>query len=435
MRLLVLLLILCSFSVPANADDWPHWMGPTRDNVWHEEDLLDRFPEEGPTIVWRTPLAGGYAGPAVAGGKVFVTDYVTAEKIETTNFERDSFSGIERIHCLDEKTGEPKWDFQYEVNYDISYPAGPRCTPTVDEDKVYTLGAVGHLYCFNVQSGDVIWSKDLTKEYGTKPALWGYASHPLIDGEKLICIVGGEGTHAVAFNKQTGKEIWRTLTASEQGYSPPTIIQSGGTRQLILLRPDAVSSVNPETGEEFWSVPYEGTSGSIIMSPIYWNNYLYVGGYNKKCLMLKLSAERPAAEVVWGNKPRHGISPINVQPFLDDGTMYGFDQNGMLMAIELPSGKRLWETAAPVAKRRLDTGTAFLIKQAERYWMFNERGEVLIAKLSPTEGYEEIDRYQVIEPTGTAFGRNVVWCMPALANRRMYVRNDKEIICVDLSAK
>jgi outer membrane protein assembly factor BamB len=350
MRLLIVTIVsLLFFPTAATwADDWPQWMGPKRDNVWREHGLLEKFPAGGPRVVWRTPVAGGYAGPAVAGGKLFVTDYVTQDDVKIDNFDRKEFTGVERVLCLNAETGSEEWRHEYPVKYTISYPAGPRCTPIVDGDKVYTLGAEGHLICFESEKGAIVWQKDLPKAYNTKTAMWGYASHPLIDGNKLICVAGGTGTHAVALDKNTGQEIWRTLTSPEQGYSPPTIIEAGGRRQLILARINALSSVDPETGREYWSVPYEATSGSLIMSPVRSVNYLYIGGYNNQSLLVELAADAPAAEIVWGNKSQHGVSPVNVQPFVNDGTLYGFDQNGRLYAVELPSGKRLWDTTEPV---------------------------------------------------------------------------------------
>jgi len=417
------------------ADDWPQWMGPGRDNIWREEGLLDQFPEGGPTIVWRTPVAGGYAGPAVADGKVYVTDYVTGDDVRVANFERNSSSGTERVLCLDAATGEELWKHEYEATYSISYPAGPRCTPVVHNGKVYTLGAEGMLCCLDIESGEPVWEKNLPEQYNAKTPLWGYATHPLIDGNKLICIVGGPGSHAVAFDVNTGEEIWRTLTSPEQGYSPPMIIEAGGVRQLILFRPNAVTSVDPETGKEYWSVPYEATNGLVSMSPRLTGQYLFAGGYSDQNLLLKLAADQPTAEVEWGNKGGAGISPVNVQPILDEDVMYGFDQSGQLMAVQLPSGERLWQTTDAIGGGRpAGSDTAFIVRQADRYWIFNELGELLIANLSP-DGYQEIDRAKVLEPTNVAFGRDVLWCMPAFANKRMYVRNDKECICVDLAAE
>jgi len=417
-------------------DDWTRWMGPDRNNTWNETGIIDRFPEGGPPVLWRTKIAGGYSGPAVAGGRVFITDYVTKDNVKIANFERTKSTGVERILCLDESTGKQIWKHEYPVTYGISYPAGPRCTPVVDGDLVYVLGAEGMLTCLAVAKGEVVWEVDLVKKYKTKAALWGYAGHPLIDGENLITLAGGNGSHVVAFDKKTGQEKWRSLTAPEQGYCPPTIINAGGVRQLILPQPDAITSVNPDTGETYWEVPYEATSGSIIMAPIHAGDYLYVAGYSKKSALLKLATDKPAAEFVWRDKARDAISPVNVQPYYSetDKLLFGLDQSGDLCALDLVAGKRLWATPQPISKRRLGSGTAFIVRQADRYWLFNESGELVIAKLSPS-GYEEIDRAKVIEPTNTAFGRDVVWSMPAFANKKAYIRNDNEIICVDLEKK
>jgi hypothetical protein len=129
-----------------------------------------------------------------------------------------------------------------------------------------------------------------------------------------------------------------------------------------------------------------------------------------------------------------GISPVNVQPFVEGNLIYGFDQGGELMAIELPSGDRLWETAAPIGRRASGSDTAFMVRHQDRFFLFNEHGDLIIAKLS-RDGYEELDRTHIIDPTGVAFGRDIVWCPPAFANKRIYVRNDKELIAVDLAEK
>jgi outer membrane protein assembly factor BamB len=417
----------------ARAEDWPQWMGPKRDNVWRESGIVDKFPPGGPPVLWRTPIAGGYAGPAVAQGRVFVTDYVTADNVKVDNFARAEFSGMERVLCLSQSSGEVLWKHEYPVRYTVSYPAGPRCTPCVEEDRVYTLGAEGHLFCFHVADGRILWQKDLKETYQTKAALWGYSAHPLIDGDRLLTLAGGEGSHVVALDKRTGAEIWRASDSPETGYSPPTIIEYAGVRQLILLQPNAVVSLDADSGQKLWSVPYEASNGSIIMSPIRVGEYLYVAGYNNRSVLLKLQADRPGASEVWRDK-RNVICPVNVQPFVIDDVVYGMDQKGVLRAVQVPSGERLWESDESIGTRPAGSETTFLVRHEDRFIMFNELGELLIAKLSPA-GYQELDRTKVIEPSNVAFGRDVVWSMPAFANRCVYIRNDKEIICVDLSAQ
>ena len=413
-------------------DDWPQWMGPTRDSVWHEDGIVERFPAAGPQVLWRTPIAGGYAGAAVAGGRVFVTDYVTDADVKVANFERKASTGRERVLCLDEATGKILWKHEYPVTYTIAYPAGPRCTPTVHDGRVTTLGAEGDLLCVAAATGAGVWARDLQQDYATQAALWGWASHPLVDGDRLVCVVGTDVAHAAAFDLKTGKEIWRTGKAPEQGYVPPSIIEAAGVRQLVLAKPDGVYAVEPETGKLLWETPYNADNGSIIMTPVRIGEFLYIGGYQGKNLLLKLRADAPGVEVIWRNKPKQAISAVNVQPFVADGLVYGFHESGELRAMKVPEGDFAWKGGGPLGERPQGSGTAFLTKQSDRFFLFTETGDLVIAKLTPA-GYEELSRAHLLEPTNNAFGRPVVWCAPAYANKSIVVRNDAEVIRVSLA--
>jgi outer membrane protein assembly factor BamB len=433
MRVRMALAVLVASSAPLSADDWPQWMGPKRDNVWREAGVLDKFPEGGPKVLWRTPVNGGYAGPAVSGGKVYCLDYRSPNSLGESNFDRKEANGEERVFALDEATGKLLWEHKYPVRYTISYPAGPRCTPLVHAGKVYFLGAEGDLLCCDAAKGDVLWKKNLRTEYQAKAALWGYAAHPQIIDGKLITLAGREAGHVVALNPDTGAEIWKSPLDAEQGYSPPLLIEAGGAKQLVCPAPNSVRALDPDTGKELWRTKYEATSGSIIMTPVRVGEYLYVAGYQGKNLMLKLASDRPAVEVLFKDKKGAGVSPVNVQPFAEDGVIYGHDESGKLFAVEVPSGKRLWESSGAIGGEQAPgSGTAFIVKNGDRFFFFNEKGELVIGKLS-RDGYAEIDRAKVLEPTGSAFGRKVVWSMPAFADRHAYVRNDKELICVDLA--
>ncbi|MBS0262552.1 MAG: PQQ-like beta-propeller repeat protein [Planctomycetes bacterium] len=430
-RISLCLLVLGTTVV--RADDWPQWMGPKRDNVWRETGVVDTLPKD-PKIVWRTPVGGGYSGPAVVGDKVYVSDFVSKDDVKIDNFGRKEFAGVERIICLDDKTGREVWSKSFPETYSISYPAGPRSTPVIDGQKVYFHGAEGTTCCLKAATGEIVWTKNLKQTYKTKAALWGYSSQPLIDGNKLIIIAGGEGSHCVALNKDTGEEIWRTGTASEQGYCPPVIIQQAGVRQLVLCSPDAIYAVDPETGKPLWSQEYKADNGSIIMTPLHSGNYLFVGGYNNKNILLELAADKPGAKTVWRDQVKKGLSAINVQPFLMDGKVYGLDQSGDLRCFDIPSGEILWTTPKPLGDRKVGSGTVFLVRagSTDKFWMFAESGDLIIGQMN-SKGFTELSRVHVIEPTNNAFGRPVAWCAPAFAHKRMYVRNDKEIVCVDLA--
>src|SRR5262245_55082612 len=193
MVLLAWPLVICS----AVADDWPQWLGPGRDDVWKETGIIERFGAGGANIKWRVPISGGYSGPAVAGGKVFVTDYVRAGGDASNDpGARAELRGNERVLCLAADTGKLLWKHEYECPYKISYPSGPRTTPTVAGGKVYTLGAEGHLFCLDAESGRVFWWKELKKAYQIEAPMWGFCGHPLVDGNKLFCLVGGPGSVA-----------------------------------------------------------------------------------------------------------------------------------------------------------------------------------------------------------------------------------------------
>lgn len=432
--------IVVCFALAAQAEDWPQWLGPNRDSNWTETGILDKFPAEGPKVLWRVPIAGGYAGPAVADGRVYVTDFQTDANTADLNDpgKRPELKGVERILCLDAKSGDRIWEKKYDCQYAISYPAGPRATPTVHGGKVYALGAEGNLFCLDAASGAEIWSKDFKRDLGAKTPIWGFCSHPLVEGDKLICIVGGREGVVYAFDKETGKVRWHALEAAEPGYSAPSIIEAGGARQLIIWHPESINGLNPETGKVFWSVPLKPQYGMAIMAPRKSGDYLFAGGIGFQSLALKLAKDRPAATEAWRGNPKTSVCPINMTPYLKDGIIYGVDQPGQFRAVRLENGERLWETFRPVTGedkgRPLNSGTAFLVKNGERFFLLGETGHLIIARLSPT-GYDEISRSKILEPTGTAFGRNVLWSHPAFANKCVYARNDKELICVSLAAE
>ncbi|NIP85626.1 MAG: PQQ-binding-like beta-propeller repeat protein [Planctomycetales bacterium] len=439
MRLLVLVLGIttCGFPLPLVADDWPQWLGPQRDSVWREPGVRDRFPPAGLPIKWRVPVALGYAGPAVAAGRVFVMDYLVEEgQIQNSPGMRTKLKGQERLWCLDAATGRTLWQHQYPCDYAVSYASGPRCTPTVDGSRVYTLGTEGDLRCLNVADGKLLWSKNFKRDYGVPTPIWGFAAHPLVDGDHLYCVVGGAGSVAVAFDKRDGREVWRALSAGEPGYCPPTMIQHAGRKQLLIWHPNAINALDPASGKLYWSVPLKPDYGMSITAPRRSGDYLFASGIGHVAAMLKLNGEALEPEVLWRGQTKRAVYCANSTPFLEQGVIYGVDcRSGGLIAARIDDGSRLWETHQPTTgSRRAGHGTAFLVKHQDRFFLFSETGDLILARLSP-QGYEELDRFHVLEPTGEAFGRPVVWAHPAFAQRAMFARNDQELVCVDLAAE
>lgn len=438
-RLNILVWAATSAVAASQAEDWPHWLGPTRDNVWHASGIVQNFPEAGPKIRWRAPLGGGYAGPAVAEGRVYVMDYQTQGDTTPDPGKRNDLDGTERVVCLDAATGRTLWTHAYECPYRISYPCGPRTTPAVDGDRVYTLGAEGNLCCLNAADGKPLWERDLKKDYGIEAPHWGFCSHPLVDGDALYMIVGGEGSTAVAFDKHSGREIWKSLSAKEPGYSTPVLIEAGGRRQLIVWHAESINGLDPRTGETFWSASLAPDFGMSIMAPRRQGDLLFAGGIRQAAVLLRLAGDKPAVEEVWRGAADTALYPVCMTPYIDGETLYGVDRMGQLRGVKLATGERLWETLAPTTgERPLNSGTAFLVKiedarhpAAHRYALFSEKGDLILADLTP-EGYTERGRAHLLEPTGDAFGRLVVWSQPAFAERAVFARNDKEIVCAEL---
>ncbi len=422
----------------AMADDWPAWMGANRDGVYRETGIVDSIPESGLKVKWRKPIAEGYAGPAVASGKVVVFDYVKSEgEIKNNPRARVELKGSERITTMDASTGETVWQKSYDCPYSISYPAGPRCTPTIDGDRVYTLGAEGDLQCRSMTNGEVIWGFSLKEKLNAKILIWGQSSHPLVDGELLYTMVGGKGQGIVAFNKMTGEVAWKALDV-ETGYCPPSIIKAGGARQLIAFHPKGVVSLNPADGTKYWEHELTPLHQMSIARPMIDGNLLYASGIKDVSLMMELDTEKPGAKELWRGDSKESIFSANATPLFVNGTLYGTDCGvGCLFAVDGKTGERLWQTfeaTRPKETRKVNHGTGFVtrIGDTDRYFIMNEVGDLVMAKMTP-EKFESLGRFHVLEPTGEAFGRDVVWSHPAYAEKTLFARNDKEIVAVDLA--
>jgi outer membrane protein assembly factor BamB len=456
-RLVLAFLLTFTFTLTLRADDWPQWLGPKRDGVWRETGIVDVFPMEGPRKLWSVPVGMGYTGPAVTGGKVYLMDRSLDKGVANPKdpFVRTKVKGNERVLCFDQKTGKELWKHEYPAEYAINYAGGPRSTPTVDGDRVYTLGAMGNLFCLNIADGTPVWSKDFIKDYEAFLPVWGFAAHPLIDGDKIICLAGGSNNRlVVAFDKKTGAEIWAAENcAGDFGYSPPMIYEFGGRRQLIIWHARGVLGLDPDSGKRIWRIDLEIRAALTAPTPRkIGDDRLFVTSFYNGSMLMKVTAD--SAEIVWKSKAKGemptqtaDLSSIMPTPAIDGDHLYGVCSYGQLRCIEIATGKRVWETmkatrgklTPPKVAESDEPGSgerwsnAFIIRQGDRYFLFNEQGDLIIAKLTP-KGYEELSRAHVIEPTNKdARGRMVVWTHPAFADRCVFIRNDKELVCYSLA--
>jgi outer membrane protein assembly factor BamB len=433
---LIFATMLCCANA-ADANDWPQWMGPQRDGVWDETGVVEAFAADGPKRIWSTKIGPGYAGPSVAGGRVFVTDRRAAAGAKSP----DGIAGSERLLCLDAATGKPVWQREWEAFYTIDYASGPRATPTVHDRHVYALGAEGHLACFRAVDGTPVWQRELKKDFNCKAPTWGFAGHPLVYGDLLICLVGGTGTTCVAFDRKTGAEKWRALSSSEAGYCPPTLIENGGKPVLVLWHGEAINALDPATGKVLWSYPQVTRFGVSMAAPRQNGDQLLVSGFWWGCRMFKLKPDNAMPEVRWETEKESDtrtthLNALMCTPAVIDDHFYGVCSHGQLRCLDWKSGRRQWETfAATTGGTELRWGNAFLTRigrRGNRFVIFNEKGDLILANLTPG-GYHETSRAHAIEPDNTLCGRPVVWSHPAYANGRACLRNDSEIICLDLT--
>jgi outer membrane protein assembly factor BamB len=377
------------------------------------------LPADGLHPRWRTPIAAGYAGPAVSEGRVFVTDYR---------------QGIERALALDEETGRVLWAHQWPADYrGMDYASGPRATPTVDGDRVYVLGATGMLWCLETRTGAVLWNKNFVTDYGAVVPGWGTSNAPIVAGNRLIAITGGRpDAKIVAFDKRTGRELWRSLNGaeSEQGYSQP-IISDG---KLIVWDAGALRLLEPATGRVLWDHPFRIHMNTPIATPAVNGSLVLVSGFFNGARLLRMDGElvwRGTSDSEVRNDTLHALMAA---PVIDGDYIYGVCSYGQLRCLRLDTGERVWETQ-DVTREKVRNASAHIVRNGDRYWIFNDRGELIVARFSP-EGYREISRAKLIRPTSTPGARRelgaVVWSHPAFANRHIYARNDEEILSVSL---
>jgi outer membrane protein assembly factor BamB len=430
--------LLLSVAPAARAEDWPEIRGRGRLGVWTETGIVEQFPAAGLNVLWRTPIKAGFSGPSVANGRVFVMDFTASGPLR----------GVERALALDERTGKVLWSQEWPVDYrGMMYAYGPRATPTADGDRVYFAGADGKLFCLNASTGTILWKKDYVLDYGADRSQWkwdwGFASSPIVDGSRLIALVGGRpDAKVVAFDKLTGKEIWRALPSdTDLGVAQPIIISAGGARQLIIWYPGAVVSLDPATGRQYWEQPSKVGASMTVPTPVLSGSLLFFTNFYNGGLMLDLDQEKPAATVLWKGKSESeietdGLHGVITTPAIIGDHIYGLCSYGQFRCLVARTGQRVWESQA-VTKEHARWASGLIVTHGRRLFINNDRGELIIVDPSP-DGYREVSRTALLKPTSAPGNRRelgaVNWSYPAYANRHIYARNDEEIIAVSLAA-
>jgi outer membrane protein assembly factor BamB len=423
------LFLLCASLCGSNtrADDWPQWRGPNRDGLWNETGIVEKFDSNQLPIKWTAPISSGYSGPTVAGPRVFVTDRVTEP------------NDAERILAFDAFTGKPLWTHTYPCRYQrIQYTAGPRASVLVDSGRAYSLGTFANLFCLEAETGDCVWQKDLKTDYDIKMPIWGISASPIIEKNLLVVPTGGrDNASIVAFDKATGAERWRALD-DPVSYSAHIIIDQAGRRVLVCWTGTRVVGLDPATGRLHWQHPFEQSKMVInVPTPVFSDNYLFVSSFYDGALLLKVSQDELAVEKVWRRKGKSetqtdALHCMISTPLILDQYIYGVDSYGQLRCLDPRTGDRIWESLDAVPTARW--ANIHMVRNADKIWMFNERGALIISTLSP-KGFNEISRAQLIAPTTAQLNQRngVCWSHPAFAHKNIYARNDNKLLCASLA--
>ena len=395
-------------AMPAGAGlGWPTLLGPRHDGTSPEMGLDLEWPEEGPLEKWRIAVGAGYAGP-VALGDVVVLLHRKGQR--------------EVVECFEPESGQTRWEHSWGAIYECPYnhSSGPYAAPVLEAGRVYAIGAGGDLYCLDLESGAEIWRRSLHEDYEVEIEVWPVSASPLIVGDRLIVNIGGRKTGAgvVALSKETGETLW---TATEDGAScatPRSAVMHGRTFVFVWTA-DALVSLDPEDGNVYWRIPfcaknYEAAHGT---TPLVTADVVFVSGYQTGNLCVRVSPDG-ACQELWRDKGKLLDSQYNNLLYVD-GDVVGFSiTRKSLRRLDLATGELKWQWRSKALN-----GT--MIAVDGHYLLFGEKGH-LASLVFDEEGARAVSmtRRPVLAPPCLSY--------PALHNGLLYVRNEEEMVCIDL---
>lgn len=379
--------------------DWPQWRGPKRSGVSAEKDFITAWPKEGPNRLWTAKVGVGYSSVSVAAGRLYTMGNI---------------SDVDHVTCLDVANGKLLWDYKYPCTAadPNGYP-GPRCTPTVDGNLVFTVSRNGHLLCLNTANGALVWSKSLINDFGGFLPQWGFAGSPLVEGELLILETGSNGRSVAALNKKTGAVVWANGIYAA-GYGSPIAFDLARARAVAVFSAAGLTGRAVSNGRVLWHYNWRTSYDVNAATPVIFDDKIFISsGYGSGCALLQMSAK--GIQPVWSNKnmKNHFNSCV-----LWQGHFYGFDE-GQLRCLDVITGAPKWSTPA--------YGKGSLMLADGKLILYGERGRLGLADASP-EGFREHAAAQVL-------GGKSTWAPPVLSNGRIYCRSLGDLVCLDVSGK
>lgn len=410
---LVLVVVASSADAQPKADkgDWPQFLGPDRNGISSESGLLATWPDAGPTVVWRVPGGVGMSGLSIAKGQML------------TMVQRE---GKQLAISLDAKSGQPKWKTPVAPAYKNGMGNGPRATPAIAGDRAFFFTGEGILLALDINDGSIAWSHNVIDELQGTIAEYGMASSPLVIGSNVVVTPGVPGASVVAYDTKSGKLAWKSGDDAA-GYSSPALLELAGRKQLVVYNGEAAVGLNPDKGSPIWRYPYETNFNCNIVTPLAYKDQVFISsGENHGCVMLSFKGSGDSVDVseAWSSQGSQSVLRNEWQTsILIDGHLYGFDNVGAagpvthLTCVSADTGKRVWQ------KARFGKGN--LIAADGKLFISTINGDLVVVRVTP-KAYEEIGRAQVIGPTRQA---------PALSNGLLYLRDNEEIVCLDVHDK
>ena len=392
-------------ATPLFAADWPQFHGPGRDNQSTETGLNWDWPKDGPPIAWKIEVGQGWAGPVVAGGRVILFHRVENDEV---------------IACLDPVTGKEKWKFAYRTRYrdDFGFDEGPRSTPAIAGDKLFTLGANGDLHGLELATGKKLWSRSLLADYDAGKGFFGIATSPLVVGGKLLVNVGGRGAGIVAFDPTTGKELWKANNDAAS-YSSPTVAEIDGKTLALFLTREGLVMLDPNTGKIGYTFPWRPRLNESVnaATPLVWKNDIFITvSYGTGAVLLRPKGAE--LEELWSGDKSMSCqfnTPVRVGEYL-----YG--AHGRVDARNVDMRCVEWKTGA-VKWSQPKFGSTSVIAVDGGLIGMTEAGDLVRFEASP-EIFKEKARAAILgSPMRAA---------PALADGRFYARDGKHLVCVKL---
>jgi outer membrane protein assembly factor BamB len=406
---LCLFLALTALAASLPAADWPQWRGPNRDDVSQEEGLQAEWPASGPTRAWLSDKAGlGYSGFSVVGETLY------------TMGADDANDSVIAINVAD---GSIKWTAPIGERLENRWGDGPRCTPTIDGDRLYALAGRGTLMCLNVADGSEVWKVEM-KEFGGSTPNWGYCESPLIDGEKCLCTPGGREGAILALDKRTGEKIWQSKDFTDGAqYASIIVAEHGGKRQYVQLTQKNVVGVDAESGDVLWTTSFEGRT-AVIPTPIFHDGCVYVAsGYGAGCKMVKLNDTAEPEEIyVNKNMTNHHGGVVLVGEHL-----YGYSDGKGWVCQDFKTGEIVWSE-----KNKLGKGS--LTCAGDKLYLYTERGgEAVLIDASP-DGWNEHGRFKIDPQTMQRSSSGGIWTHPVVANGKLFLRDQELLAAYDIRA-